>query len=170
MDLPEADSTGDTVTQYMDSLFIYEETMIHGTGNQTGGCPTSEYRVEYFFSGYQHTLYWVSQSGDRRTGNTTFGTNISLGGIHGGYLFMADLQVGEGLGKARVEATHDSLTIGNHTFLHVTQMYAGAERIYDSPMRLYFAPNVGVVRREYLRADTVLHGLDLVDWNVIPFW
>jgi hypothetical protein len=165
----ESDSTGDTVTQDIAILYIYEETMIHGTGNQTGGCPTSVYRVEYFSSGYQHTLYWISQSSDRRTSNTTFGTNISQNGIHGGYLFMADLPVGEERGKARVEAHYDSLTIGNHTFQHVTQMYAGAEQWMGWSLRLYYAPNVGVVRREYLHADTVANGFNLVDWHVTPY-
>ncbi len=98
-----------------------------------------------------------------------FTVYISRGGPYEDFIFMPESQVGFTSVGATVLGGYKSMTIGTHTFHIVTKMHTSTGRFLPEPMHLYFSPNVGIIRKELIRADTVYATWDLVDWQVPPY-
>lgn len=125
----------------------------------TGGCPSSYYDYEQFQIAYlssRNPLFHEYVMGQDMTGAT-------------GELFFCESSVGVTYREATVEAYLDSLTIGAHTFHHVTQIYAASYTPYEWPRRLFYVPNVGVVRKEIFHGTILDAAYDLMDWHVTRY-
>lgn len=160
----EWDASLDTVTVQSILRTTYEYEVINGTGNMTGGCPSTTYTGEQFIVRHVGQLYYE---------DIQFGVMndvITRGGPQRAFLFFAGAQVGETRTTATIEAIHDSITLGNHTFYNVTQVGLSAQdQLSWWPRRLYFAPHVGIVRREWAYPDTLRAPNNLVEWQVTPY-
>jgi hypothetical protein len=158
----ELDSTYDTLTMRSFIATTYSDAVIGGTGNQTGGCPSTTYEGEMFISMYLGTGYHEEFTEYIRN------DIITRGGPYTGHVFFPGT-AGQSSTTAHIEAVHDSLVIGGHTFYHVTQVRLSGTNEPWWPTRLFYAPNVGVIRKEFDYPASTVPFMNLVDWQVTMY-
>ncbi|HEX2898868.1 MAG TPA: hypothetical protein VHS96_04015 [Bacteroidia bacterium] len=152
-----SDGSRDTVTQVNILRTIYEHDEQGGTANMTGGCVLT-YKEEFFTAMFTSSMNGPFQEGFARG-------NISHNDLEGTMLFLGEAQVGQTMYNATLEAFHDSLVVGNHTFPNVSQMYTRPQDD-DLARRFYLSPGFGVIRTESVLFDSIYTAFELVDWQV----
>lgn len=156
------DSTLDTVSMWSMTHSYYEWETSGGTGNMTHGCPTIYYKEEQYRMQFHGT-----RSGD--FSESIIRNQLRRSGADGGAALW-DGAVGSTLDQAIIEAFHDSLEIHGHLFENVTQVYTVVGSSWEPGLlRLYYCPDVGVVRTDVRWGDSLYNRLDLLDWEVKPF-
>jgi hypothetical protein len=67
----------------------------------------------------------------------------------------------------------DSITVGNNAFYNVARSHVFENQQYQHEfnydMDLYYAEDVGIVRKAYFDDDSIYHSWELINWEVGPF-
>lgn len=97
-------------------------------------------------------------------------SRLSRGGPYSDAILLPAEAVGGSFQQASVIGIHPSVVVSGQIFTNVIQMQVGADQFITQPLRLWYCPGTGMVRRQEVRADTVFATWDLVDWQVTPYF